>query len=119
MRPSFDSATDVKRSSRFVGHCAQNTADQLLRLGLLADNAKLALAQVASGETTAIDGWLAYGDALNEGRALFASDEQFGQWVKGNLPDTEQKAREAAMWASANPTQFTYRSVFMPTRFAA
>jgi len=41
-----------------------------------------ALERVASGETDTIEGWLAYGAALNEGRGLFPSDEQFGQWVQ-------------------------------------
>lgn len=37
---------------------------------------------------------------------MFPSDEQFGRWVKGNLPVTEQKEREAAMWAAGNPEEF-------------
>ncbi len=61
---------------------------------------------VAEGENRTMKGWLLYGAALNEGREMFPSDEQFGQWVKGNLPDTEQKEREAAMWAAGNPDQF-------------
>ena len=43
-----------------------------------------------------------YGKALNEGRKLFPSDELFGQWVLGNLPITEHKERQAAMWAAEN-----------------
>lgn len=55
----------------------------------------------------AIEGWLAYGAALNEGRALFPSDAQFGKWkeetVLGNLPITPNaKEDQAAMWAAAN-----------------
>ena len=37
--------------------------------------------------THAIEGWLAYGASLNEGRALFPSDEQFGQWVDASVND--------------------------------
>jgi phage N-6-adenine-methyltransferase len=81
-----------------------------VRLGLLADDAQKALARVASGEEDTIAGWLAYGAALNEGRALFPSDEQFGQWlVNCNLQLTGGDAannRAAAMWASENPEQF-------------
>lgn len=47
------------------------------------------------------------GAALNEGRALFAKDELFGQWlVTKNLSDTNQAERAAAMWAAANQSQF-------------
>lgn len=62
--------------------------------------ARSGLEKVSRGDAFVEEGWLEYGAALNEGREQFPSDEQFGQWVKGNLPDTEQKAREAAMWAS-------------------
>lgn len=78
-----------------------------VRLGLLASDAILALEQVARGEGDAIAGWLAYGAALNAGRALFPSDEEFGQWlVSGNLAHTERHERAAAMWAAANPDDF-------------
>jgi phage N-6-adenine-methyltransferase len=79
-----------------------------VRLGLLAEDARNALACVESGESTALDGWLAYGAALNEGRALFPSNEQFGQWiVSSNLEGTSHPAeRVAAMWAAAYPEQF-------------
>ena len=78
-----------------------------VRLAILADAARAALDRVASGETDAIDGWLAYGAALNEGRGLFPSDEQFGEWlVTNNLSDTNQAERAAAMWAAANPDDF-------------
>lgn len=80
-----------------------------VRLGLLADDARHALERVASGESTAIDGWLAYGAALNEGRAMFTGDLEFGQWVRSsNLEEGIHPAdRSAAMWAAANPEQFT------------
>lgn len=57
------------------------------RLGLLADDAKKALIRVASGEDDAMAGWLAYGAALNEGRAIFPSDELFGEWVAESVND--------------------------------
>jgi len=50
--------------------------------------------------------------ALNEGRALFPSDEQFGQWIEDNVPrqlagaKLEDHDRTAAMWAADNPEQF-------------
>lgn len=67
---------------------------------------------MASGEADTIAGWLAYGAALNEGRAMFPSDEQFGQWkeksVFPNLGITKPKWDDeaAAMWAAGNPAQF-------------
>ena len=82
-----------------------------VRLGILASDARLALCRVASGETDTIEGWLAYGAALNEGRALFASDEQFGAWVAQSVNDKlsvtpNLHERAAAMWAAGNPDQF-------------
>jgi hypothetical protein len=66
-----------------------------VRLGMLANDAQLALARVSAGESTAIEGWLAYGAALNEGRALFASNQEFGAWKQGvfsQLGITQPKA---------------------------
>jgi len=86
--------------------------ENAVRLGILADEARRALGRVASGETDAIEGWLAYGASLNEGRALFPSDEQFGQWVDASglsqlgTHDIKRDDRAAAMWASANCDQF-------------
>lgn len=82
-----------------------------VRLGMLANDAHVALERVAKGEGDAIEGWLAYGAALNEGRALFPSDEQFGQWVDSFVNDklsftANLHERSAAMWASANPDEF-------------
>ncbi len=52
----------------------------------------------------------AAGAALNAGRALFPSDEMFGQWaqsVNDNLAFTPNlHERAAAMWAAACPDQF-------------
>ena len=68
--------------------------------------------RVAKGETDAIEGWLAYGAALNEGRSLFPGDKEFGQWVslskldKHNDGDVHPGEQQAAMWAAANRDQF-------------
>lgn len=89
-----------------------------VRLGLLADDAKRALSQVADAEADTIAGWLAYGAALNEGRAQFhpEDDKGFGKWVEDNLlsqvatvdgpKPVLRDDRAAAMWAAANPDQF-------------
>ena len=68
--------------------------------------------RVASGEADTIAGWLAYGAALNEGRGMFPSDEQFGQWVVENglsqvgTHEVKRDDRSAAMWAAGNPEQY-------------
>lgn len=55
---------------------------------------------------------LAYGHALNEGRALFPGDREFGEWVRlSNLDERNGQEvhpgdRQAAMWAAANADQF-------------
>ena len=90
-----------------------------VRLALLAEDARRGLARVDAGEADAIEGWLAYGAALNEGRAQFhpENDKGFGQWVADNLlwqlarvdgepRKVEEHERAAAMWAAANPDQF-------------
>lgn len=87
--------------------------ERTARLGLLAEDARGALGRVASAEADTIEGWLAYGAALNEGRGLFAGDAEFGQWVAqsqlgiatdGNPIKMDERA--AAMWAAANPPEF-------------
>lgn len=82
--------------------------ERAVRLAALLGDARIALDRAAKGEAEALDGWIAYGAALNEGRALFPSDEQFGQWVvSSKLEDTVHPAeRAAAMWAAANKDQF-------------
>ena len=83
--------------------------EMAVRLGILASDAQLALDRVAKGEGDAIEGWLAYGAALNEGRKLLPSDEQFGQWVRDSQLARDgitYDERSAAMWAAANPDQF-------------
>jgi hypothetical protein len=60
-----------------------------------------------AGEADTIEGWIAYGHALNEVRALFPSDEQFGHWVAENglsqlgTHEVKRDERAAAMWAAA------------------
>lgn len=82
-----------------------------VRLAGLAGDAQIALDKVARGEADAIEGWLAYGAALNEGRALFPSDEQFGQWAREigvcqlGTHEVDRHERAAAMWAAANADQ--------------
>ena len=81
-----------------------------VRLAALAGDAQVALDRVARGEADAIEGWLAYGAALNEGRALFAKDADFGKWVSEFMTDNlsvtpNDHDRAAAMWAAANADQ--------------
>jgi len=100
------------------------------RLDVLAEEARKGLQNVEKGEGFTIGGWLAYGHALNEGRALFPGDREFGQWVKEcNLhllaqneltreslalascreietAEVSRDERAAAMWAAANADQF-------------
>jgi hypothetical protein len=74
------------------------------------------LSRVASGEADTIAGWLAYGAALNEGRAMFpeGDDYNFGKWKQANVydnlsesfPRPNEHEEAAAMWAAANPAQF-------------
>lgn len=99
-------ASDQLRHAPSIGH-----NEMAVRLGILANDAQIALDRVAKGEGDAIEGWIAYGAALNEGRGLFPSDEQFGQWVDQSVNDklaftANLHERAAAMWAAANPEQF-------------
>jgi hypothetical protein len=87
--------------------------ESAMRLGILADDAKQALARVERGEADTFEGWLAYGAALNEGRSLFRGDREFGEWIAlsqlGTRADGEEIKRDdrlAAMWAAANLDQF-------------
>lgn len=71
----------------------------------LAEKAHEGLRQVALGEDQTIAGWLLYGEALNEGRRLFAGDREFGKWIvqsqlaKAVLPDDQA----AAIWGAEYP----------------
>lgn len=81
-----------------------------VRLGILANDAQIALERVAKGEGDTLEGWLAYGAALNEGRALFpvGDNERFSAWIANtNLVfEVRPEERAAAMWAAGNPEQF-------------
>lgn len=103
--------------------------ENAIRLAALAGDAQIALDKVARGEADAIEGWLAYGAALNEGRALFPGDREFGHWLEANdlnmmatfnlkreahaalcngkvaKAEVDAKERIAAMWAAANADQ--------------
>ena len=85
--------------------------ESAVRLAALAGDAQIALDRVACGEFEATEGWLAYGAALNEGRALFAGDAEFGKWVADNslcqlgTAEVDRHERAAAMWAAANADQ--------------
>lgn len=83
------------------------------RLDALAAEARRGLDNVEKGEEFTLGGWLAYGHALNEGRALFPGDKEFGEWVALSQLATRADGREilrddraAAMWAAANADQF-------------
>ena len=102
--PGFRPAQACDSAPSGMGH-----NEIAVRLGLLAEDARKGLDRVSSGEAHAIEGWLAYGAALNEGRALFPSDEQFGQWLRVSqlaTDDINRDERAAAMWAAANPGEF-------------
>ena len=86
-----------------MGHNAKGA-----ELDLAASDAARGLDIVAKGEADTVDGWLIYGAALNVGRALFPSDEQFGQWVTANLADTHDHDRAAAMWAAGDRVFFEW-----------
>jgi len=90
---------------------ARGHNERSFRLDTLAAEARNGLAKVEQGEEFTIGGWLAYGHALNEGRALFPGDREFGQWIEQNVHSQLAKApghddRLAAMWAAANADQF-------------
>ena len=87
----------VRQAAPSTGHNSRQ-----LELDKIVAEAVRGLNTVSEGEAKTIIGWLIYGKALNEGRKLFPSDELFGQWVLGNLPITEHKERQAAMWAAEN-----------------
>lgn len=87
--------------------------ERSFRLDTLAAEAREGLEKVEQGQEFTIGGWLAYGHALNEGRALFPGDREFGEWVAqsqlGIAADgtpIKMDDRAAAMWAAANADQF-------------
>jgi len=92
---------------RNIGH-----NERSYRLDALAAEAREGLERVEKGEEFTIGGWLAYGHALNEGRALFPGDREFGEWLRNsNLEERNGEPihpadRSAAIWAAANADQF-------------
>lgn len=73
----------------------------------VATEARRGLELVAEGEERSFEGWLIYGESLNEGRRMFSgkeSDREFGEWLmSNNLSDMANQAeRAAAMWAAEN-----------------
>lgn len=83
------------------------TALQTTPEHIMISKAKQGLQLVASGELTVMEGWLMYGEALNEGRELFSGDLEFGQWVSECQLDTaDRHERLAAMWAAGNPEEY-------------
>ena len=81
--------------------------ERSFRLDALAAEAREGLEKVEQGQEFTIGGWLAYGHALNEGRALFPGDREFGEWVALCQLDTpDRHERASAMWAAANADQF-------------
>lgn len=82
--------------------------ENAVRLSMLADEAKQGLERVTQGEENSIGGWLAVGFALNEARAIYSADRDFGDWLRSaNLSDRmHDHDRLAAMWAAANADQF-------------
>lgn len=88
----------VKQAAPRAGHNSRQ-----LELDKIVAEAVRGLKAVEEGEAQTIVGWVIYGTALNMGRKMFPSDDQFGQWlVTNNLSDTVQAERAAAMWAAEN-----------------
>jgi hypothetical protein len=80
--------------------------EKSFRLDELAEQANRGLSRIAAAEADAIEGWLTYGAALNEGRSLFPGDREFGEWVALSQLDTADRMdRAAAMWGAANLDQ--------------
>lgn len=79
----------------------------LTPLGVLAEEARRGLKMVAQGEDQTIAGWLVYGAALNKGRKMFPSNNQFHDWkVSSQLATTSRDDEAAAMWAAEWPDDF-------------
>lgn len=93
-----------------AGHNQKSELDKIV------EDALRGLGLVNEGEETAIQGWIIYGAALNKGRELFPSDDDynFGKWKQANVYPklgesfAQPKADEeiAAMWAAKSPEQF-------------
>lgn len=91
---------------------ARGHNERSYRLDALASDVVAGFGRVDQGEENVIGGWLAIGHAMNEARALFPGDREFGQWVQENVlgqlaqRQIEPKDQQAAMWAAANADQF-------------
>lgn len=75
------------------------------------DRAARAWLQIWAAESETLDGWLAYGAALNEAKELLKDDDAWKAWLEESFPETGMRVvtyeeRDAAMWAAANPEQF-------------
>jgi len=84
-----------------------------------ADGAAKAWLKIRGAEEDTIDGWLAYGAALNQARDLCGSDTEFEKWIVDNglrgvgKRKVTREERTAAMWAAREPEQFdTARAEF-------
>lgn len=65
--------TDEMPISQAQPACGMGHNEIAVRLGLLAEDARKGLDHVSSGEADAIEGWLAYGAALNAARRVLSS----------------------------------------------
>lgn len=101
---------------------------KITELEIIAIRAKTALHKVGVGTAMTIEGWLEFGEALNEGREMFPiggqGNKDFGQWKHDNelcdcrctkcdknlLTQVESTLYymdvQAAMWAASNPDEF-------------
>jgi len=86
--------------------------ERSFRLDELAAAAREGLKRVDQGEHETLLGWIDFGIALNEGRALFPGDREFGEWVAllqlvtaESGEEINRNDRAAAMWAAANADQ--------------
>ncbi len=73
----------------------------------LAEDARRGLRMVAAGEDQTMDGWLIYGQALNEGRKKFPSDNKLHEWkVVWELTTPDRHDEAAALWSAKHPEAF-------------
>lgn len=95
----------VKQAAPRAGHNSRQ-----LELDRIVAEAVRGLKAVEEGEAQTIVGWIIYGTALNMGRKMFPSDEQFGHWRVSQLgkDDVKPDDRLAAMWAAEN-TDLMYK----------
>lgn len=84
------------------------------RLDDIAKRAKAALVKAREAEADAWEAWREYGQALNEGRDMFTSNNGFHDWmVSRQLGGTHDHERAAAMWIARRPGEEAHaRSLF-------